>query len=115
MKYIKLFEEIYSNLRKFDKGNNICYKVPTKTPKFWIAQEKIGADANGFFFLDDSAQHDYVLLHRDGIEWTWSPIDAEDFDGDNYIDLPEYMGEVEVTQDEIDDWYMYKNAKKYNL
>jgi len=104
MKYIKLFE---------NKENKI-YNVPTKTPEFWIAKDKIGAGDELSFFDDDPIG--YILLHYDDDgDWTWSSVYSTDPYGTRYIDKPEYMGKIEVTQDDIDEWDMRNAAKKYNL
>lgn len=114
MKHLKYFEN--------NKKSEI-WMVPTKKPDFNIAINKIDA-GKAFDWLGGNNEDKYVLLHYDDHfpggkkcrdNWTFSSIDSANYDGIKYISYPEFMGNVEITKDDIEDYYTEKEAEKYNL
>jgi len=113
------------HLKYFEKNNKKeIWKLPTKEPDFLIAKWKIGADKSFNWWLGEEPE--YILLHysdnfpggkdRDD-NWTHSGVDSTDFDisKGKYIDSPEYMGEVEITDEDIERYEIEKETLKYNI
>lgn len=132
MKYIKFFEEL--NL----SGKNQFWKIKSKTPYFEISLRNLCVDEaeyEQFFIVNpgitewlNKRGRDYVYLEIDynsgiGAEINWSG-NQEDFNypegynqqlGYHKARVSEYMGEMEITQQEIDEWLLNNDAEKYNL
>jgi len=113
MKYLKYFE---------NKKKEI-WMVPTKKPYLDIATKKVGADKAAFNWIGEKGE-EYILLHYGDYfsggkgrcdNWTFSSVNCKDFDSKKYTDYPEFMGKVEITQDDIDKYYTEKESEKYNL
>jgi len=68
------------------------------------------------FWIETIKPGDYknVLYYYNGINWQWSRVNAENHRG-KWIDEPEYQGEVKVTPEDIEMYYLKKSADKYNL
>lgn len=137
MKYIQLFEELQLS------GKNQFWKVRSKTPYFEIALRKLCIDNDEYeqFFVDNPGitkwlnkrnkrfQNDYIYLEIDynaggiGAEIQWSG-NKEGFNypegthpqlGYHKARVSEYMGEMEITQQDIDEWQLEHDANKYNI
>jgi len=120
MKYLKYFEK---------KNKVEIWKVPTREPYFTKAKIKIGAK-NSFNWMSDLKNNEeYILLHYSdnfpggkdrNDNWTHSGVDATDFsDGTfgngKYIDTPEYMGEVELSKEDMERYKIEKETNKFNI
>lgn len=106
-----------------------------QTQKFW----KILTDEYFFIRLDklgmpEKVQNDiyehycdynenlikFVMIGKenygyDTYDWHWD-FNQDKKENDFYVGCEyEYQGELELTQDEINDWILKNNAKKYNL
>jgi len=118
----KIYEQ---KIKKYFEGyynKKEIWKIPTKTPDYYIAKWKIGA---GNSMNTIYGKNDYQLLHYNdhfpggknrNDNWSWSDVDSHSgLSNIKFIYTPEYMGEVEITQDDIDGYYVEKEAEKYNL
>ena len=119
MKYLKTYES-YGFTPEL-------WRLKTKTPFFKVGMDKIGiTDEELENFLDENRaienfyldKEDYILILIDynengDKEILWSD-NRNDFTY-NRIRDPEYMGDVEITDEDIENWNIKQDAKKYNL
>jgi len=107
------------------------YKTKKTIGKFWkfradspyleISLKKINPGRD-FSFLTDRIEKKHVILgnwyrKNDSVSG-WEYDDIDNFD--DYIDdvahgRLEYMGEPEVTEEDIEQWNLEQDSKKYNL
>ena len=109
-----------------------CWKIPIDD-YFFVRLEKIGMSEE----IQKSIYEHYCDLHSverieissvlvgkddyggETSDWHWDfntdinykDLDRYIFDGDEY----KYQGEVNATQEDLDDWVLRNDAKKYNL
>jgi len=113
MKHLKLFE-IYTGKMNF-------WKIKTDEPYFSASLNKLGV-ADDSIFRDDFnysriKKYDYVYItyHISPGKltggWTWN---AEPFDIDSYSRF-NYIGELELTPEDIEKQRLIFDTKKYNL
>jgi len=118
MKYIKKFEG--SN----EKGK--FWKINTDEPYFEISLHKLGFDdsiketiysMNNYHIKNSGLVYIYIIDTNTswmGISVTWSQV--SDFRKDTAIENGnEYMGEVDITEEDIKKWKLIKTAEKFNL
>ena len=109
MKYLMKLEELWN------EKNEIYWKIQTTLPNMEIALNKIGMDKEDIedwlnkTLRNRYVNHQYIFLFKDiySNAWQWSELD--------YNSTAKYMGEIEITPEEIDEYNMKQSAKKYNL
>jgi len=101
MKHIKKFENL--------NDSGYYWKVNTKH-KFKIALDKIGVPNHDIKTFSNITSKKYIYIFNDEGEWTWANLGSDSTYWKNV-----YMGEVIVTDDDIEKWKAKKVAKKYNL
>lgn len=94
------------------------WKVKTATPEFEISLDKIVVPKDKKLSMLEQKQYaqikefDYVYVGVDYAKWNSSGIWTWDEDG---YGMSRYMGEIEVTQDDIIKWKFDNDIKIYNL
>jgi len=111
MKFIKTYEMHTSTIIN-------VWKVPYKLPHTEIAAQKLGADLTTYHLYKLNGEKKfnsifiYFIEEIDGDIVTWFFNQ-----GINYGMLGNYnyKGEIEITNEDIEDYYIKKNTDKYNL
>ncbi len=116
MKYLKYFEK---------KNKKEIWIVPMDETIFLIAKWKIGANNSFNWMVKREKEDDHILLHySDNFEgdknrddnWTYSSVDSVDISTNKkFVDSVEFMGKVEISQEDKKRYYAEKEAEKYNL
>jgi len=112
MKYIKTYESVY------DEGK--YWKIRLDTPYYEISLDKIGMsykeqtgylDINYIKTYSDLTDVMYIGTGtvKHGTDYYWASTRRLDF---NQF---EYMGEPEITENDIKEWNFKNDIKKYNL
>lgn len=123
MKYLKTYEKCTNSERlRYDDCNDSWYwRVHSKYPDILIIFDKLGVPENwGKNWLwnhnNTITPEDFFLFktkYEDGtIDWSYSGLG---FINPDYRKPPIYMGEVEITEDDIKKWKIKKSVQKYNL
>jgi len=131
MKHLKTYENVTQY--KYKDILNI-WKIPYKLPHTEIAAQKLGADlstydlyyngkkkykSNYIYFISQINDCNYRTISPDGsCGELW-------FFGENLKDInfkaecenlePTYHGELEITNEDIEEYILRKDAEKYNL
>ena len=118
MKYLKTYES-------YEKPKNCYWKVRTDTPYFEISLDKMG--------MVEDEKLDYIQMRDDNNlinqEYVYVALNYDinitgtigsEFYYDNYsraFDDYEYLGEIEkeITPEDIEEWHLKNDAKRYNL
>jgi len=113
MKHVKIFED-YEVVKNY-------WRVKTSHPEFEISMNKLDIpdDQHDQFHTVVNRYHaDYILLCYSSHEleemekWGWAPDKEHNFfKKQNY----EYMGDVDITENDYKDWNLKNDTKKYNL
>ena len=115
MKYIKTYEK--------NKSLERYWKVRMGVPYFEISLEKIGVPYSRFAYLNYGSKdfqkgydvngrtkHILILIDNESSSgWGWNLVE----DGVDKDQI--YMGEVEVTEEDIEMWKLKNDANKYNV
>ena len=119
MKYIKKFEDL--------DVTKIFYLVDTKMPNFEISLNKIGMDEEwkkhwltDVYSFIEYYKYDKIILivslekDRFGmLDYSYEPYSEKEMN--YYNKRAKYMGEVEITSEDIKQYEVEKSAEKYNI
>lgn len=121
MKYIKTYEKCTDEEKiLYDYCDDSWYwRISNKYPDILITFDKLGIPKEEFDWLWSEDNHilkDIYLFktkYDDG-HTNWSHSDLG-WKNPSYCKPPKYMGKVEITDKDIERYYLNKNTKKYNL
>jgi hypothetical protein len=119
MKYIKKFENL--------NDTQIFYLIETKMPNFEIALNKIKMSekwkkhclTNVYSFIEYYGYDKILLIVSigkdiyDTLNYSYMPYSEKNMS--YYNKLCKYMGEVEITPEDIEKYELEKKSEKYNL
>lgn len=110
MRYIRLFENM-------EYKPNRYWKVRTDEPYLSISLDKLGVPKERFKgVFSNSPDYEHVFIfacNKFGGKWEFNVHRV----GDNHqkINSEKYMGELEITEEDLKNWEIKKEAEKYNL
>jgi len=115
MKYI-IKKQSFLSEHKFTYEGKTRYDwwtIRTEQPYLEISLKKIGMTDIEAFIKRNPSLRDHkkisVLCHNKDYSWTAGNISMSDWS------ICTFLGEVEVTPDDIKEWKILKDAEKYNL
>jgi len=109
MRYIREMKDI-------EKVQYQYWKISTSQPYFSVGMKKIGVtnkniDFWSALFISKNIEM-YIIREYYNDNYYWKLTEAKSDSWINYADSANYMGKVEVTDDDVE---LYKNTEKYNL
>jgi hypothetical protein len=120
MKYLKTYEQCTDQEKLIYDDCRDCeyWQISTKYPDILIAFDKIGCTQR-FEWLWSEDNHlikdvfIYKTYEENGkITWSYSGIDSKN---PSYVKPPVFMGLIQISDEDIEEWNMKQNANKYNI
>ena len=118
MKHLKTFEECTDKEKLLYDDCNDCWywKLSNKYPDILIAFEKLGVPENWGDWLWSEDNHllkqfyIFKTIYKNGnINWSYADLN---FQNPDYRKPPVYMGEVEITKEDLEKFYLKKKCRK---
>ena len=119
MKRIKKYNELFETSKKEGK----YWKIDTEEPKFEISLQKIGCDKPIQISEQTRQNEKKVFVINKKSEWGWNPIHGsiksnpfseEKIEINQYYNSKyEYGGEIEVSDEDIEKYYLEENISFY--
>jgi len=95
---------------KFEKGK--YWSTEGTDPIFSMSLDKLGVpedDKNKFNNRPEKKRKYKIFLLYFNNSWSWSYSDT------GFSDKLKYMGQVELTHEDINNWHIKNDANKYNI
>jgi hypothetical protein len=112
------------HLKTFNDTESGIWMVPTNSTDYYVAKWLIGGDnaLNTIYVKDEK----YMLLHyreyfskggKDNTNnWSWSNVDSYNSNnGRKFLLSKDYKGIISITKNDINNYNMHKDIKKFNL